>query len=172
MAPAPLTPPPRRSLRADLALAVMPTVTVLLVFALVENLSHRKLLFASLASSAFLIYLDPEHETTSVRTVVAAQGLAAGVGFAAYALGSGNAWVAGTATVLFVLSMIALRIMHPPAVSTVLSFAISAGTAGTALLFGACVLLIVGLALGQQALLRRLRRLWHAHGTKHHRNEV
>jgi hypothetical protein len=53
----------RLRLRDELLLAFVPTATVLIVFAAVEALSNQRLLFASLASSAFLIYLDPEHGT-------------------------------------------------------------------------------------------------------------
>jgi hypothetical protein len=54
--------------RGELALVALPTVTVLVVLALVEALARQRLLFASLASSAFLIYLDPTHPTNRVRT--------------------------------------------------------------------------------------------------------
>ncbi len=53
------------------------------VFALVEVLSQQRLLFASLASSAFLIYLDPQHGVNSVRTLVVSQLLAVLSGFGA-----------------------------------------------------------------------------------------
>ena len=48
---------PRRRLgiEGEFALAVVPTLTGLCVFALVEVLSRQRLLFAYLASSAFLI---------------------------------------------------------------------------------------------------------------------
>lgn len=46
----------RLPLKGELLLALAPTITVLIVFALVEVLSNQRLLFASLASSAFLIY--------------------------------------------------------------------------------------------------------------------
>lgn len=44
----------RLPLKAELLLAIAPTATVLIVFGLVEVLSNQRLLFASLASSAFL----------------------------------------------------------------------------------------------------------------------
>lgn len=59
----------RLTLKGELALATAPTAVVLAVFALVEVLSRQRLLFASLASSAFLIYLDPQHGTNNVRTM-------------------------------------------------------------------------------------------------------
>jgi hypothetical protein len=80
----------RSGLGGELLLAFAPTVTVLIVFALVETLSQQRLLFASLASSAFLIYLDPQHGTNTVRTLVLAQMLTASVGLLLYlALGPG-----------------------------------------------------------------------------------
>ncbi len=100
---------PRRSLRADLTLALMPTLTVLIVFALVEAWSRQRLLFASLASSAFLIYLDPEHETNSVRTLVLAQSFAACLGFAAHAFLGPTFWAAGGAMVVVIFGMILAR---------------------------------------------------------------
>jgi hypothetical protein len=73
----------RLTLKGELALATAPTVTVL---ALVEVLSRQRLLFASLASNAFLIYLDPQHGTNSVRSLISAQMMAAGLGLATYLL--------------------------------------------------------------------------------------
>ena len=151
-------PPRRRSLRADLTLALMPTVSVLLVFALVDALSRQRLLFASLASSAFLVYLDPDHEVNSVRTLVVAQGLAALVGFAAHAGLGGSAWGAGGAMVVVIFGMILLRAMHPPAVSTALSFGLGAGTGRGLLLFAVCVAVLVGLVFSQRGAVRLLAR--------------
>ena len=84
------------------------------MFALVDTWSRQRLLFASLASSAFLVYLDPDHEVNSVRTLVLAQGLAALVGFAAHAGLGGSAWGAGAAMVVVIFGMILLR-RHAPA---------------------------------------------------------
>ncbi len=144
----------RRSLRADLTLAILPTVTVLLVFAVVDAWSRQRLLFAPLAASAFLVYLDPEHETSSVRTLVLAQGFAAVVGFAAHALLGPSYWVAGAAMVVVIFGMILARVMHPPAVPTVLSFVLGAGSGRGLLLFGVCVGLLVLLVFLQLFALR------------------
>jgi CBS-domain-containing membrane protein len=147
---------PRHSLRDDLSLALMPTITVLIVFALVEEWSHRRLLFASLASSAFLIYLDPKHETNSGRTLVFAQGLAAVVGFAAHALLGPSFWTAGGAMVVIIFAMIFVRAMHPPAVSTALSFALGAGSGRGLLVFGVCVGMIIALVFVQRTIVHLL----------------
>lgn len=125
----------RLGLRGELTLALLPTATVLCVFAFVEVLSQQRLLFASLASSAFLIYLDPQHGMNSVRTLVVAHLIAASLGFGTYAL-FGPGYLAGGAAMLgTVVLMIVLDTVHPPAVSTSLSFAFRAGSASNLLLF-------------------------------------
>jgi CBS-domain-containing membrane protein len=140
----------RLSLRGELLLALLPTVIVLLVLGLVEVLSRQRLLFASLASSAFLIYLDPQHGTNSVRTLIIAHVSAALLGFSLYwAVGPGYL-AGGSAMVLTILLMILLDAVHPPAVSTSLSFALRAGEESNLVLFG--------LALGITAVLVVLER--------------
>lgn len=100
--------------KSELLLATAPTVVVLGVLALVEVLSRQRLLFASLASSAFLIYLDPQHGTNTVRTLMISQIMAAIIGFAAYSL-LGSGYIAGgTAMVITIVLMILLDVMHPP----------------------------------------------------------
>lgn len=140
----------RFGIRGELALAFLPTVTVLLVLALVEALSRQRLLFASLASSAFLIYLDPEHGTNRVRTLVVSQLAAALIGAGAYALLGPGYLAGGGAMVATIVLMIVLDAVHPPAVSTALGFALrTAGPSNVALF---------GLALGVTALLVVLQR--------------
>lgn len=151
----------RLSVRAELLLALLPTATVLGVLALVEVYSHQRLLFASLASSAFLIYLDPEHATNSGRTLLLSQCTAAVAGFGFYAwLGPG--YLPAALAMLTVIGlMVVLDAVHPPAVSTALSFAFQGQKADNLLLFGAAVgliLLLVALQRGSVWLLRRLTR--------------
>lgn len=144
----------RLTLRGELALAMAPTAVVLGVFALVEALSRQRLLFASLASSAFLIYLDPQHGTNTVRTLTIAQIMAAVIGWITY-LVFGSGYVSGgVAMILTIILMIVLDVVHPPAVSTSLSFALRAGNESNLILFG--------LAVGITALLVGLERftLW------------
>lgn len=117
----------RLSLKGELLLAVAPTVTVLVVFALVEVLSKQRLLFASLASSAFLIYLDPQHGTNSIRTLIFSQMMAASIGLAAYLLLGPGYPSGGVAMVVTIVLMIVVDVVHPPAVATSLSFAFRAG---------------------------------------------
>lgn len=148
--------PARRklSLKGELALATAPTLTVLGVLALVEALSKQRLLFASLASSAFLIYLDPQHGTNTVRTLITAQMMAATIGLIAYLIFGSGYLSAGIAMVITIALMILLDVMHPPAVSTSLGFALRAGNQNNLALFG--------LAVGITAMLVILERfaLW------------
>ena len=146
------------SLRQELCLALLPTLVVLLMLGYVEAFSRQRLLFASLASSAFLIYLDPEHPANSVRTVALAQTCAAFLGFGAdWLLGAGYL-AAGVAMVLTIFVTISLRAMHPPAVSTSLTFAFRANPASSLSLFGLSLLLIILLVMVQQASVSLLRR--------------
>lgn len=123
----------------EIALALVPTAVVLLVLVFVNVLTEQRLLFSSLASSAFLIYLDPDHKVNSVRTLVVSQVGAASLGLAAYSLiGPGYA-SAGTAMVLAIGGMLLLDAMHPPAVSTALSFGLRSGDESNLVLFAAAV---------------------------------
>ena len=141
----------RLNLKGELALATAPTVTVLGVLALVEVLSRQRLLFASLASSAFLIYLDPQHGTNTVRTLIASHIIAATIGLFTYMIFGSGYVSGGCAMVATIALMILLDIVHPPAVSTSLSFALRAGNENNLILFG--------LAVGITALLVLLERL-------------
>ncbi|RCJ40654.1 hypothetical protein A6770_37505 [Nostoc minutum NIES-26] len=137
----------RLTLQGEFALASMPTLVILTVLALVEVLSRQRLLFASLASSAFLIYLDPQHGTNTVRTLVISQMLAATIGLLTYlALGPGYL-SAGSAMILTIVLMILLDVVHPPAVATSLSFALKAGNENNLVLFGLAVGIIATLVL-------------------------
>lgn len=132
----------RLDIRGELLLAAAPTALVLSVLALVEVLSRQRLLFASLASSAFLIYLDPQHGTNTVRTLIISQMMAATIGLISYlVLGSGYL-SGGIAMVLTIVLTILLDVVHPPAVSTSLSFALRAGNENNWVLFGLAVSII------------------------------
>ena len=145
-------------IQGELLLALMPTATVLGVLALVEALSNQRLLFASLASSAFLIYLDPSHATNSVRTLVCAQMGAAVLGLAAY-LAFGPGYLSGgVAMVATIVLMIVFDLMHPPAVATALGFALRAGDQTNLGLFGLAVGITAALVLLQKAATRVLAR--------------
>jgi CBS-domain-containing membrane protein len=151
----------RLSLREELALAALPTATILLVLLLVEVLAEQRLLFASLAASAFLIYLDPQHGMNTVRTLLVAQLSAAVLGLGAFLL-IGPGYVAGaTAMVAVILLMILADAVHPPAVSTALSFALRAGDESNVALFGMAVgitALLVGVQRSAVWMLARYTR--------------
>ncbi len=148
----------RLHLKGELMLAALPTATVLLVLFMVEMLSEQRLLFASLASSAFLIYMDPEHGTNRVRTLVISQISAAVLGLATFvALGPGYD-AAAVAMVLTIVLMIVTDAVHPPAVSTALSFSLRAGEESNVALFGLAVAITASLVLMQRAALWMLAR--------------
>jgi CBS-domain-containing membrane protein len=148
----------RLGLKAELLLALLPTATVLLVLALVEALSNQRLLFASLASSAFLIYRDPENEVNNVRTLLIAQIGSAVIGLGCYlALGPGYL-SGGLAMVLSIAMMIALDAMHPPGVSTALSFGLRSGDASNLALFCMAVGVTAVLVVMQRVALWMMRR--------------
>ena len=141
----------RLGLKRELLLALAPTATVLLVLALVEAVTRQRLLFASLAASAFLIYLDPGHTVNKARTLIASQVGGACIGMAAaVALGPGYA-SAGSAMVLAIVAMIVLDVVHPPAVATTLAFGLKAGDATNLALFLLALAITVAL-LGLQRL--------------------
>lgn len=151
----------RLGLRGELTLALLPTLTVISVLWLVETLAAQRLLFGALAASAFLIYLDPLHGTNTIRTLVAAHLVAIGAGFAAdWALGSGYG-AAAVAMVATILVMIPFDVVHPPAISTSMSFAFRADDTDDAALFLLALGMVVVLVLIQrmaQHLLGRLTR--------------
>jgi CBS-domain-containing membrane protein len=149
--------PRRLRLKEELLLALLPTATVLLTLALVENLGGQHLLCASLASSAFLIYLDPEHETNTVRTLVLSQMVAASVGAVIWSiLGSGYA-PAGIAMSAVILLMVLFNFVHPPAVTTSLAFSLRPESNNSLALFGLAIAITVALVLLQRCVRRIVR---------------
>lgn len=152
----------RLSVPGELLLALLPTLAVLAVLALVEALTSQRLLFASLASSAFLIYLDPQHGMNSIRTLLISQLLAAGIGSAGLLIFGPGYAVAGTAMVLLMVLMIALDAMHPPAVASVLGFALRAKDVDNLLIFLLALGVTAALVVLQRAttwLLARMQRV-------------
>lgn len=148
----------RLGLKGELALAAAPTATILLVMAFVEVLSRQRLLFASLASSSFLIYLDPQHGTNTMRTLIISQSMAAIIGWMVYSVLDAGFLSGGIAMVLTILLMIVFDAVHPPAVSTSLSFALRAGNENNLVLFGLAVGMTVVLVGLERAALRILAR--------------
>ena len=152
----------RLSWQGELLLATMPTAVVLGVLLFVEVLSNQRILFASLASSAFLIYLDPLHATNRVRTLVLAQLLAAGAGYAAFVLLPG-AYLSGAAAMVVTISvMVIFDLVHPPAIGTTLAFAFRAQDVSNVTVFVMAVLMTAALVALQKvvtwSMVRLLRR--------------
>lgn len=148
----------RLGLRGELVLALLPTATVLVVLALVDVLSTQRLLFASLSSSAFLIYLDPEHRTNSMRTLLLAQVGGAALGWLTYMVLGAGYLSGGAAMVATIVYMIALDAVHPPAIATAMSFALRAGNAGNLALFGLAVVITALLVILERAAMWLLAR--------------
>lgn len=148
----------RANVKTEIVLAIMPATVVIAVLMLLEAFSKQQLIFSSLASSAFLIYLDPTHPTNSVRTLVIAQMSAAVIGYLIYlAVGSGYG-PAALSMIITVVVMILTKAMHPPAVSTSLIFAFQQTKPNTLMLFLFAVILLVLLIVLQRISLWLLRR--------------
>lgn len=151
----------RLNLKGELILALLPTVIILIVLGLVEVLSRQRLLFASLAASAFLIYLDPQHGTNTIRTLVISQMLAAVIGWGTHEIFSGGYLSGGSAMIIVIVLMILLDAVHPPAVATSLSFAFRAGNERNLVLFGLAVGIIATLVVLEKLTLWLLARFAH-----------
>lgn len=133
----------RFDLTTDILLAVIPTAVMIGVLALLKTFSKQDILFSSLASSAFLIYLDPEHPANSIRTLLISQLSAALTGYLVYIIIGAGYLSAGISMIIVILIMILARAMHPPAVSTALVFAFQYSKVNTLLLFFFAVLLLM-----------------------------
>jgi CBS-domain-containing membrane protein len=107
----------------ELALALPPTLTMIATLFFVEVLTSQRILFASLASSAFLIYREPTHGMNSVRVMASAHVAATALGIGcAFLLGAGYV-AAALAMALTIVVLVLGGLVHPPAVSTALGFA-------------------------------------------------
>lgn len=148
----------RLDLKGELLLALFPTLTVLGVLVLVEVLTEQRLLFASLASSAFLIYLDPEHGTNAVRTLISSHMLAALLGWTTFLLLGPGYTAGGAAMVAVIFLMIILDVVHPPAVSTAMGFALRSGDESNVVLFAMAVGITAVLVLLQRSAMWLLAR--------------
>jgi CBS-domain-containing membrane protein len=140
----------RLSVRDKLLLALLPTATLLPRLGVIEALGRHHLMCASVASSAFLIYWDPQNEMNSVHAVVVSQMTASGVGWLTWLVLGGGYVAAACAIPLAILLMILLRAVHPPAVATALAFAMHLDPHSSFVLFA--------LAVGITALLVVLQR--------------
>ena len=129
----------RLTFKDEVVLALLPTVTILLVLAFVEALAEQRVLFTTLAGSAFLIYLDPRHNANAVKTLASSQMIAAGTGLVAFLFLGPGYLAGGVAMVLTIALIILLDVVHPPAVSTSLLFAFKAGDENNLIVFAMAV---------------------------------
>jgi CBS-domain-containing membrane protein len=144
------------TLKDEFVLALLPTVVVLTVLGFIEALSQQRVLFASLASSAFLIYLDPQHGANSVRSIIVSHLAAALVG-AGLEWGLGAGYKAAAAAMVFtIVIMISADVVHPPSVGTALSFAFRPSDLTVLSLFILCLAVVVILVGPQRLMLRVL----------------
>lgn len=140
----------RLRLRHELLLATAPTAMVLVSFLAMHRLFHQPILFTSLASSAFLIYLDPHHLMNRARVLALAQATAVVAGSLALAWVGPGYLAAALAMATTIISMVTFDIVQPPAVSTALAFSFRHDAGGTALHFALALAMILGLVLLQR----------------------
>lgn len=134
----------------ELLLALPPTLIALGTLLLIEALRHERVLFASLASSAFLIYRDPAHPMNGVRVMSIAHvvGVVFGVG-AARLFGAGYA-AGGVAMVTTIVALVLLDTVHPPAIATALGFAFHAQQTSALGLFLIALAMVAALVILQR----------------------
>ncbi len=137
----------------------MPAITVIGVLILLKEFSKQQLLFSSLASSAFLIYLDPKHPTNSIRTLAIAQTSAAIIGYLTLLIAGPGYLGASFAMIIVITVMILAHAMHPPAVSSALLFAFQPTKPNALLLFLLAIVLLILLIVIQRTSLRVIKKM-------------
>ncbi len=137
--------PRRGGLKGELALAALPTLTVMAVFFLVQVFTQQTFLFASLASSAFLIYKEPENGMNQVKTLVPAHLTAAVVGLGTFFVFGEGLLSGGVSMALTIALLVTLGIVHPPAVSSSLAFAFRAHQESEFVIFVLAVSMVAAL---------------------------
>lgn len=140
----------RGGVLGEFGLAVPPTLTVMAVVLLIQGVVGQRLLFASLASSAFLIYYEPMHRMNSVRTMVIAQIVGCVCGIGAGAVIGPGLFAGAIAMALTITALIAFDLVHPPAISTALAFAFVTTHERTVLLFVVSLVMLGVLVLLQR----------------------
>lgn len=149
----------RLTRRGEFILAAFPVATILVVVGTVEAFSRNHVLFSSLAGSAFLIYLDPEHPSNRVRTLAIAHGTAAVVGISAHAAFGPTFPALAVALVATIGVLVAVDHVHPPAAGTALAFAYRNELDGALGLFALAVAMVAVLVVVEVVVIRVFRRL-------------
>jgi CBS-domain-containing membrane protein len=120
-------PPVRRAYRgglwAELLLAFVPTGFVIGIFVGISHFGRQPVLFISLATSAFRIYLDPRGLMNQARVFLPAHLIGLSLGLLSSLLFR-DPYVSGAIAMgLTIFLMVLLRIMFEPAIATSLIFA-------------------------------------------------
>ena len=115
------------------------------VFFLVQVFTQQTFLFASLASSAFLIYKEPENGMNQVKTLVPAHLTAAVVGLGTFFVFGEGLLSGGVSMALTIALLVTLGIVHPPAVSSSLAFAFRAHQESEFVIFVLAVSMVAAL---------------------------
>jgi CBS-domain-containing membrane protein len=142
-----------------MVLAALPTLTVMGIFLALKVFSRQTFLFASLASSAFLIYQDPENGMNEAKVMIPAHVTAALVGFASFLVFGEGYLSGGVAMGLTIAVLVLFGIVNPPAVSTSLIFAFRAQQAETLLVFMLALVMVAVLYVLQRVGVALLRRV-------------
>jgi CBS-domain-containing membrane protein len=142
-----------------LVLAALPTLTVMGIFLALKVFSRQTFLFASLASSAFLIYQDPHNGMNEAKVMVPAHITAALVGFGSFLVFGEGYLSGGVAMRLTIVVLILFGIVHPPAVSTSLIFAFRVQQAKTLLIFVLALAMVAVLYVIQRVAVALLHRI-------------
>ncbi len=107
----------------------------------VEILMRQHILFTSLVSSIFLIYVKPKDPMNDTLTILISQVLATTIGYSSFLL-LGDSYLAGCATVTAItFLLVGIDRLHPPAVATSLIFNYRTHAESDFVLFG----LLIGL---------------------------
>jgi CBS-domain-containing membrane protein len=122
-------------------------IAIVLILLGVEILTRHHILFTSLVSSIFLIYVNPEDPMNDTLTILVSQILATGVGYTSYLL-LGDSYWAGCVTVISVtFILVGIDKLHPPAIATSLIFNYRTHSQSDLVLFGLLIGLIAILFL-------------------------
>jgi CBS-domain-containing membrane protein len=157
---------PRRrdvGLVRELGFALPPTATVIAVVFLIQGLTNQRLLFASLAGSAFLIYYEPLHYMNTLRVVILAQLIGASTGVVVSIIAGPGYLAAVVAMTGSILILITANLVHPPAVATSLAFAFVPVKERTLLLFVASLIMLASLVVIQRLALWSFRKVMADH---------
>ncbi len=101
-----------------------------------------------------------------IRTLLIAQGGAALIAYGATVIFGPSYAVAGVCVVLVIALMVLLDVMHPPAVSTALSFGFTASKPSSLVIFAIALGMLILLVLLQRAMHNALHRNSSEHGVK------